>query len=410
MDSPVSPMDNPLTLPIRRGQTLLESSGHEVPKTDSEENLLALVPEATEAAEPTEATKAPEAPPEVDPAICPRCKAQLVNPQELGWCPKCGYCRSLEKDKTAAKLATEAPPKKSTLAQFGEYGEMISKIPLWGWMTAVAATVIVALAVIADAFLPEEDSLVRALISSVAIVVSVVTILCVNLSCLLVLATNDEHMGPKDLFFPFKLWGKICGKLPQMRYQFQTISWCLTAILCGLFIVNGMEYWWELYKPKKVAKTELLSAVTALTNGAKPNDRSLTESVEDFGKSQDLKAKAEMAKTKAKQKKDRQTTQTVVIGYTTSEDDELDGLVVAILLKDRIRFAGVIRKGFSPKDKAELLTALKPLAQPKSYIPGLAISATWVKPSVFCEVTHEDFDVSQHFVAPEFKGLLADTR
>ena len=411
MESPVSPMDNPLTLPIRRGQTLLESSGHEVLKADSEENLIALLPEATEEAEPAQTAEAPaEIPPDVDPGICPRCGGKLVNPQELGWCPKCSYCRSLEKDKTAAKLVTEALPKKSTLAQFGEYGEMISKIPMWGWMGAGVAIVIVALAVVANTFLPEEDSLARALISLITIVLTVVTVLCLNLWSVLALAADDEHMGPKDIFFPFKLWGKICRKLPQMRYQFLTIIWCLTGFVCAIFIVAGLEYWWELYKPKRVAKNELLSAVTALADGAKANDRTLTESIEDFASKQNLKAKAEAEKKKAKPKVAKQTTQSVVVGYTTTDEGELDGLVVAILLKDRIRFAGIVRKGFSPKDKVELLNMLKPMVQPKSYIPGLAVSAIWVKPAVFCEVTHEDFDVSQHFNAPEFKGLLADTR
>jgi ATP dependent DNA ligase C terminal region len=399
MDSSVSPTDNPLTMPIRRGQTLLESSGHEVPKPDSGERAVADLPDSIESV------------PAADPAICPRCGGRLVNPQDLGWCPKCSYCRSLEADKATAKLATAAPPNKSTVAQFGEFGEMISKMPTWGWIAGGVAIAIVAISFLLNHYLPEGNTLARGLISLLTIVIGIVTILCVNLQSIFVLAANDDNMGPKDIFLPFKLWGKICGKLPQTRYQFSALIWCMTCVVCASSIIGGLGYWWELYKPKPVAKKELLSAVTALlTEGAKSNNRSLEESIEDFAGKQDVKALADAAKKKAKEAKSRDTTQCVVVGYTLTSDNEVEGLVVATLLKDRIRYAGVVRKGFNPKDKAELLAVLKPLVQPQSYIPGLAVSATWVKPAVFCEVTHEDFDESQHFISPEFKGLLQDTR
>ena len=167
-------------------------------------------------------------------------------------------------------------------------------------------------------------------------------------------------------------------------------------------MVGGLGYWWDLYKPKKLAKSELLSAVNALADG-NPNERSLTESVEDFAKKQDLKAKLLEQKKKAIAAP-RQTTQCVVIGYTLNDENQIESVVVAALLNDRIRYAGQIRKGFGPKEGAELLAALKPLVQPKSYITGLAVNAIWVKPSVMCEVSHEDFDENQHFIAPLFKG------
>jgi ATP-dependent DNA ligase len=72
-----------------------------------------------------------------------------------------------------------------------------------------------------------------------------------------------------------------------------------------------------------------------------------------------------------------------------------------------VRFAGIVRKGFTPKQSEELLAALKPLTQPKSYIPGLKMTAIWVKPEVFCEIEHRDFDRDQHFISPQFKAILS---
>jgi hypothetical protein len=383
-------------MPIRRGQA---------PGADSNDQSKVTFAEGE--AQSATAIVEPEAVPAVDISICPRCGGKLVNPQELGWCPKCSYCRSLEKDQATAKLSIETAPARTVASRFGECGDLIARIPPWGWIAAGGVCTIVALAFIANRFLAVEESLARALISLIAIVGSIVTILCVNLWSLFMLAAADEKLGPKDVFIPFGLWVRICEKLPIMRRQFLTILWCLTAFVCAIIIVGGLEYWWELYKPKKVAKTELLSAVNALAEGAKAEGKSLTEAVEDFAKKQDLKAKAEDKLAKAAP---RQTTQCVVVGYTLDTANQIDGLVVAALLNDRIRYAGIIHKGIDPKESKALLTALTPLVQPNSYIAGLSIKAIWVKPAVFCEITHEEYDENRHFVAPQFKAMLSDTR
>ena len=393
MDSSTPAFDNPLTLPIRRGQPV----GY-TPEEDE-----SLIPEDLGDPEvPGPDNIEPE--PATDPAQCPRCKGKLVNPQELGWCPKCGYCRSLEKDKATAQLVNEVAPKKSALNRFGEIGEIIGKIPSWGWIAAGGICVVVALASAANRFLPEQDSLARALIGLIGIVVSLVTILFVNLWSLFQLGAGDEHVGPKDIFFPLGLWRKICLKLPASRIQFWTITWCLTAFISAIFIVGGFDYWWEKYKPKRVAKSELLSAAGALAQGA-DDSKSLTESVEDLAKKQEL---ANPFSNKKKNEEGKITTQCVIVGYTIDGDQELTGVVVGALLTDRVRFAGIVRKGFTPKQSEELLAALKPLIQPKSYIPGLSMSnAIWVKPEVFCEVEHLDFDKDQHFISPQFKNILS---
>ncbi len=399
MDPSVSTSDSfltsPKTMPIRRGQA---------PGADSnDQSKVRFVGDEASAA----AVAEPEAVPVVDMSICPRCGGKLVNPRELGWCPKCSYCRSLEKDQATAKLSTEVAPRKTVANRFGEYGDLIARIPPWGWIAPGGVGTIVALAFIANRFLAVEDSLARALISLIAIVGSIVTVLCANLWSLFMLAATDEKLGPKDVFLPFGLWVRICEKLPIMRRQFLTILWCLTAFVCAIFVVGGLEYWWDLYKPKKVAKTELLSAVNALAEGAQAENKSLTESIKDFGNKLNVKAdeKDKLAKPAPKQ-----TTQCVVVGYLLGPDNQIDGLVVAALLNDRIRYAGIVRKGIGPKESKELLATLTPLVQPKSYIAGLSIEAIWVKPAVFCEINHEDYDENKHFTAPQFKAMLSDNR
>jgi hypothetical protein len=396
MESSTPAFDNPLTLPIRRGQPL-------VPSTEEDESL--MPDDLGDAVE--QAPEHLELEPPVDPAQCPRCKGRLVNPQELGWCPKCGYCRSLEKDKATARLVTETQPGRSALHRFGEIGELIGKIPDWGWATAAGVCVIVAAASLANRFLPEHDSLARAVISLIGVIFSIVVILLVNLWSLFRLGATDEHVGPKDVFFCVAIWRKICMNLPDSRRLFWTIAWCLTACASAIFIVGGFDYWWEMYKPKRIAKSELLAAAGALGQGA-DDAKSLIESVEDMARQQDLTKQLGLGP--KKNEEGRVTTQCVIVGYTLNGDNKLSGIVVGALLIDRVRFAGIVRKGFTPEQSQEILDTLKPLTQPKSYIPGLTMTAIWVKPEVFCEIEHRDFDRDQHFISPEYKGLLSTNK
>src|SRR5262249_36150457 len=43
---------------------------------------------------PTPPAQKPSATPGTD--DCPKCGTKLINPENLGWCRKCGYCRSIE--------------------------------------------------------------------------------------------------------------------------------------------------------------------------------------------------------------------------------------------------------------------------------------------------------------------------
>jgi hypothetical protein len=323
----------------------------------------------------------------------------------------------LEQDQAAAQLVAETAKPKSGKA-LGEFGELIAKMPAWGWRTIGVTVAILVGSFVASLILPREDSLARALISLVSLVVSIVAIFSINLWALFILAPRDMNLGPMNVFLFVGLWRQICEALPITRRQFSSIVYCITVIISACFIVGGLDYWWEHYKPNRVAKVDILSAATALAKGAKAKNRSLEESLDDFAKMAELK-KAEdeqwrQAKLKAAQ---RETAQCVIIGFTENADSQLDGLLVAAILNDRIRYAGVVRKGMSPKDVKKLDGLLRPLIQEKSYIPGLSADgksevahAVWVKPNVFCEVTHEEYDENKHFLKSEFKTLLSDNR
>jgi bifunctional non-homologous end joining protein LigD len=98
--------------------------------------------------------------------------------------------------------------------------------------------------------------------------------------------------------------------------------------------------------------------------------------------------------------------QCVVIGYLIDPDKTLAGLVLAALDGEELRYAGIVRRGFTPETSKELLKRLSPLVRPTPLIPELQLSAIWVKPQVFCEVHQSGYDDQAHLLNPKFAGLL----
>ncbi len=331
---------------------------------------------------------------------CPRCGSKLINPGSLGWCPKCGYCRSLEQaGGTMALTAAPGTDKASPLGMV-EFGQMLSKLPTWLWVLLAGMGILVVFSLSGNYFLPK-NSLPRALWSSVQLAVGLVVLIAAQAWAVILIAPGDDHIGPKDVVFSARLWGLVFRRLPDTRKQLWLGAWGLSAMICAVLLVGGFEYWYQFYQPKKYAEKNLIAAAVLLAKG-KEDAKELAESLEDFANKQDL--------TKQKEKDDgkdhRPTVQCLVIGYKIGEKKQLDGLVLAEERDGRFRYVGVVQQGFTPELSKELLGRLAPLVRPEPLIRDLNFAAIWVSPGVFCEIHQSGYDEQGHLKGPRFGNLL----
>jgi hypothetical protein len=377
--------------------------------TDPGTPTLAIRSESLEPLAKTDAGSA--GPPEISPdppsaETCPRCGGKLINPEGLGWCSKCGYCKSLEEGAAKVELAPQATRQPSPLGA-REFVELLQRLPRWFWVLVGGAAVIALVSFAGNLVLPR-SSLPRALFSTLELVIGLLTLLAAQVWALVLIAPDDDNLGPKDVIISVRLWNLTCARLPEMCKQVWLGSWSGAAILSAVFIVGGFDYWYQFYKPKKIAQKSLLQAVAEAARD-KGKDKSLEESIEDFANTQDLTKKKEEEKDKNAPPVDkRPTEQCVIIGYMLDKDKTLTGLVVATVQDDRLRFAGIVQRGLTEEVSKELLGRLTSLQTQEPFVRGLTMSAIWVKPKVFCEIHQSGYDKDGHFVSPNFGALLTE--
>jgi hypothetical protein len=363
--------------------------------------------------QPVAEKSAPAAVPAPGAVPCPRCGGKLTNPEGLGWCPSCGYCRSLDEGAGKMAIAAAQGPRKPSPLGIVEFFEVLGKLPFWLWMLVGGSAIVAAISVAADFVLPEE-SLARALWSTIQVATGLLGLFAAQVWAFLLIAPESEHISAKDLILSARLWSMACRRLPQSQRQVWLGGWSATTMLSAIFLIGGFSYWYQFYHPKKIADKGLIQAIA---NAARKNlkNKSLEESIEEFANSQDLTKKKDEKKDKEKIKEDKRPTQDcVIIGYTVVNDSQrpketVTSLVLATLVGGQLTYAGVVKRGIQPRASDELLARLAPLVQREPFLPGLKMPAiVWVKPKVFCEVRQSGFDADGRLVDPNFKDLLTE--
>jgi hypothetical protein len=308
----------------------------------------------------------------IDALMCPRCNSNLTDPSGLGWCPGCGYCRSLEVEgKTIAPAPKPATPKKPSALGASEFREAMRRMPRWVWPLLAGMAVVAGIAVVGD-YLLDEVCLARAVWSATQIVLGIVGLIAAQLWAALLVGAEEDGLGARDVVLPGRLWRAVFRQLPATRKPVWLGGWCLSATICAVAIIGGFNYWLELVKTKQLKDVaEAAANRTTAKDTAKQSDDD----------SPSLSAAALLADDNKK------AIQCVVIGYQ-GDGFSVSALVLAGTTGDHLYYVGTVREGIGAELRRELQSRLSRLRREQPLIPGLTINGTtWVNPGVFCDVT-----------------------
>jgi hypothetical protein len=179
---------------------------------------------------------------------CPKCQTPLIDPNGLGWCRSCGYCKSLEDDKARVPLANQPPAPQASALGLVEFADILAKLPRWVWVLLGGIAAIVVLNLPLARTLAEKP-LPRAVCSTVEMFLGLLMIFVAQTWALCILAPGDDKLNFKDALLPGRLWGMTLRKLPAMHLQVWLASWGLACILAAVFVTGGQGHWLK-YLPK----------------------------------------------------------------------------------------------------------------------------------------------------------------
>jgi hypothetical protein len=183
-------------------------------------------------------TPGADAVPQPAPA-CPHCGHALTEAADLGWCPGCGYCRSLEENRV--KAPSPAP---TALPAVVQAGKLVVKTPLWLPILVIGVSALLAGSIHVGRTLPSY-SYQRALWTTIQIAVGVVIVFTAQFFALIKLAPHDETLSFKDLFLPGRLWAQAFKRMPRYGAHVCVACWGLTLVLCSLLFIGGLNYWFR---------------------------------------------------------------------------------------------------------------------------------------------------------------------
>jgi hypothetical protein len=169
---------------------------------------------------------------------CPRCQKPLIDPNGLGWCKACGYCRSLnESEATAAQEQAALAPTTLTATS-----SAIGQTPTWFWVT-LAGVVLVTGATFACGHWLTFTPLQRALLTSVQIVAGFALMFVGQFIGLLRIAPEETTLSFKDALFPFHLYGLVFKRLPSTRHTLYLGAWGIALIVSAGVFIGGLGHW-----------------------------------------------------------------------------------------------------------------------------------------------------------------------
>lgn len=360
--------------------------------------------------------KAAEPPPAPVPApACPRCQTELTDPNGLGLCPQCGYCRSLEEspslppEETPSAVNTPLKSLESAAPNVVAAWRAMQLLPVSTWPMLVGGLCLLPACYLADRRLAT-DSRERALWSAGQLALGLLAIFVAQV-WVFVLLRRQERLSIKDIFFPAHLWRVACVSLPGTGGALSLgFNGCYAVLTAALWI-GGWWYWWywvdtgDTEPPVRTVHVAAPASKDWRDEYHRLKKATIQVSKGDGNNSAD--------KPKEPPPRDSELTDSrpvalcVVVGYLPGENGELAGLVLGTLRDGQLTYAGTVTTGISKEKAAALVKKLQGLGS-DSPLFSTDLKAQWVRPTLFCEIHQSGFDDKGMLIAPNYKDLIAE--
>ena len=355
---------------------------------------------------------------------CPRCRVPLADPDGLGYCAGCGYCRSLEQDRKAAALVAPPPaePRKpATRLGAAEFFSLMALAPTWIWVLTFVTLAVGPISFFADRRLPPSGTPDRGYWSAGQLGVGILLLVMGQAWALSMLWARGERLGVGEMVWPFRLWVRAARWLPDTRWPLALGASGFAAGLAAVFWVGGFSFWLTVHTEEdeaELVRLEKKHQRAAERSWIKQEAERIAagrggDSPGGSGREKvTLPAPADTPPPASRDPQSAEnllpTTQCVILGYMSGTGGGVSALVLGTLRDGKLHYAGVVRKGIGPAESAALRARLAGRKRDLPLINGVQVDAVWVEPELFCDVYSSGVDAGGVLIAPSLKGLVEE--
>src|SRR5262249_43189056 len=290
-----------------------------------------------------------------------------TDPDGLGYCPRCGFCRAVEQEKA---LAQAAPAQEAANGQLAASWQAARGPPGSAWGILGATVFLVPVSFLAHRHLGV-SSRARYFWMAAQIALGITSFFAAQVWAF-ILVRQKERVGVLDLVFPGNLWRHAFLGLPETGGPFSLCAFGSVALLTGALWIGKWDWLTTYDTEPDLPKT----FVADESHDFRSDYKKLKEA-----------AKAEQEKPAPTPRVDtRPTVQCVVIGYVPDQDGHVESLVLATLKDGTLTYAGTVNSGLGKTEAAALTKKFASLTSKVPLLGDLDMKAVWVRPEVFCEI------------------------
>ncbi len=295
-------------------------------------------------------------------------------------------------------MEVDTPPEEVVEEKPPEWWEII---PAWAWVVGAGVVGLVCWSIFARVTTPVNTGM-RGKIALVQLFLGFCIFLGGHIWAFLYAIMKSADFGPIDVITkPFALWGPSNRILPKSAPRLAMAIWGLAAILLAVGVIGGINYnamfedWgFEEQAPPNLVQEILKKAKDNEGEGAD----SLEDAINDFAGEDETEEEVE---------EELVQFDCLVVGYTGESAENFNGLVLAALVKGRLRYVGTVFEGIPDEQRADLANHMKTLKRKRPFVKT-KVDAQWLEPVIMCRITSVGLNKKNIMKKPVFKERLAD--
>ena len=290
------------------------------------------------------------------------------------------------------------------------------RLPTWCFGAIITSIGVLAEALTLSFLLPL-DTLERLLCSIMHMVGGILLLIIVQVRATFLAMMDDMEISAMDcVACPPKAWGAVVRRLPESRRLITLLSGSVMAILMSLLVLRAIPYGWLFYgEPPPKLRSPVVDKVLGQAPAGEEMD--LEEAIQELAEKgsekadEDEESEEDSELVSMSDEEAIKNARAVVIGFnaTASDPKAVRSVVVATanlnpLSTEKWRVLGTVpivdeQQGI---DMYNELTSRR-IADP---ITETHIQATWVKPSIKCEVSFQERGEDNEPVGLELKKVF----